>query len=163
MLRCINTWQTGQGYSLYAFTKDCFLIIENCLIVTPLQSQITYCHNKINISRDKTWSMGKGNGKPLQYSCLENPRSRMKRQKDMTPEDELPRSVGVQCAAGEEQRNSSRKQAKAEMMLSCGCVWWWKYWCCKEQYCIETRNVRFVNQGCWLLSCRKWQEWKSKS
>ena len=66
-MRCINTWQTGQGYSLYAFTKDCFLIIENCLIVTPLQSQITYCHNKINISRDKTWSMGKGNGKPLQY------------------------------------------------------------------------------------------------
>ena len=47
----------------------------------------------------------------------------MKRQKDMTPEDKLPRSVGVQCASGEEQRNSSRKQAKAEMMLSCGCVW----------------------------------------
>ena len=56
--------------------------------------------------------MGKGNGKPLQYSCLENPKSRMKRQKDMTPEDELPRSGGVQYATGEEQRavgNSSRK------------------------------------------------------
>ena len=58
--------------------------------------------------------MGKGNGKPLQYSCLENPKSRMKRQKDMTPEDELPRSVGVQYATGEEQRNSSRRNEKAE-------------------------------------------------
>ena len=116
MLRCINTWQTGQGYSLYAFTKDCFLIIENCLIVTPLQSQITYCHNKINISRDKTWSMGKGNGKPLQYSCLENPRSRMKRQKDMTPEDELLRLEGVRCTTGEEWKaitNSARKNEVA--------------------------------------------------
>ena len=58
---------------------------------------------------DKTWSTGEGNGKPLQYSCLENPMSSMKRQKDRTVKDELPRSVGAQYATGEEWRNNSRK------------------------------------------------------
>ena len=63
---------------------------------------------------DKMWSTGKGNGKPLQYSCLENPMSSMKRQKDMTLKDELLRSVGAQYATGEEQRTSSRKKEEAE-------------------------------------------------
>ena len=60
-------------------------------------------------SSDKTWSTGEGNGKPLQYSCLQNPMNSMKKQKDMTLKDELPRLVGAQYATGEEQRNSSRK------------------------------------------------------
>ena len=47
-------------------------------------------------SSDKKWCSGEGNDKPLQYSCLENPMNSMKRQKDMTLKDELPRSVGVQ-------------------------------------------------------------------
>ena len=46
-------------------------------------------------SSDKTWSTGEGNGKPLQYSCLENPMNSMKKQKDRTLKDELPRSVGA--------------------------------------------------------------------
>ena len=41
-------------------------------------------------SSDKMWSTGEGNGKPLQYFCFENPKNSMKRQKDMTPEDEPP-------------------------------------------------------------------------
>ena len=49
-------------------------------------------------SSDKTCSTGEGAGTPLQYSCLENPINRMKRQKDMTLKDELPRSVGAQYA-----------------------------------------------------------------
>ena len=49
---------------------------------------------------DKTWSTGEGNGKPLQYSCLENPMNSMKRQKDRTLKDELSRSVGAQYATG---------------------------------------------------------------
>ena len=53
-------------------------------------------------SSDKKWSIGEGNGKPLQYSCLENPMNSMKRQKDMTMKDKLPRSVGDQYATGEE-------------------------------------------------------------
>ena len=51
---------------------------------------------------DRMWSTGEGNGKPLQYSCLENPMNSMKRQKDRTLKDELPRSVGDQYATGEE-------------------------------------------------------------
>ena len=65
-------------------------------------------------SSDKTWSTGEGNGKPLQYSCLQNPMNSMKRQKDMTLKDELPRLVGAQYATGEERRNSSRKNEDAE-------------------------------------------------
>ena len=63
-------------------------------------------------SSDNMWSTGGGNGKPLQYSCHENPMNSMKRQKDTTPEDKLPKSEDVQYATREEQRavtNSSRK------------------------------------------------------
>ena len=58
---------------------------------------------------DKTSSTEEGNGKPLQYSCLENPMNSIKRQKDRTLKDELHRLVGAQYATGEEWRNSSRK------------------------------------------------------
>jgi len=61
-------------------------------------------------SSDKMWSTGEGNGKPLQCSCLENLMNSMKREKDMTPEDEHPRSVGVQYATGEEQRKKLQKE-----------------------------------------------------
>ena len=63
---------------------------------------------------NKTWSTGEGNGKPLQYSCLENPMNSMKRQKDMTLKDELPRPVGAQYTTGEEWRNNSRKNEEME-------------------------------------------------
>ena len=66
-------------------------------------------------SSDKMWSPGEGNGKPLQYSCLENPMNSMKRQKDRTLKDELPRSVGVQFATGERWRNNSRKNEETEL------------------------------------------------
>jgi len=62
-------------------------------------------------SSNKTWSTGEGNGKPLQYSCLENP---VNMQKYMTLKDKLPRSVGAQYATGEEWRNNSRKNEEAE-------------------------------------------------
>ena len=55
---------------------------------------------------DRMWSPGEMNGKPLQYSCLENPMNSMKRQKEMTLKDELPRLVGAQYAPGEEGRNN---------------------------------------------------------
>ena len=65
-------------------------------------------------SSDKTWSTGGGNGKPLQHSCLENPMSSMKRQKDMTLRDKFPRMARAQYATEEEQRYSSRRNEKAE-------------------------------------------------
>ena len=60
------------------------------------------------------WSTGEGNGKPLQYSCLENPMITMKRQKDRTLKDELPRSVGAQYATGDQWRNNFRKNEEME-------------------------------------------------
>ena len=65
-------------------------------------------------SSDKMWPTGEGNGKPLQYSCLENPMNSMKRQKDRTQKDERPRSVGAQYATGDQWRNNSRKNADME-------------------------------------------------
>ena len=58
---------------------------------------------------DRMWSTGEGKGKPLQYSCLENPMNSMKRQNDRIPKEELPRSVGAQYATGDQWRNNSRK------------------------------------------------------
>ena len=66
-------------------------------------------------SSDKTWSTGEGNGKPLQYLCLENPMISKKRQKDMTLKDELPRSVGAQYATGEEWRKNYRKNEEERL------------------------------------------------
>ena len=51
---------------------------------------------------DRMWSTGEGNGKPLQYSCLENPMISMKRQNDRILKEELPRSVGAQYATGDQ-------------------------------------------------------------
>ena len=58
---------------------------------------------------DSMWSTGEGNGKPLQYSCLENPMNSVKRQNDRIPKEELPRSLGVQYTTGDQWRNNSRK------------------------------------------------------
>ena len=63
---------------------------------------------------DRTWSTGEGNGKPLQYSCLENPMYSMRRQKDRTLKDELPRLVGAQYATGNQWRNNFRKNEGTE-------------------------------------------------
>ena len=103
-------------------------------------------------SSDKTWSTRERNGKPLQYSCLENPMNSMKRQNDRILKEELPRSVGTQYATGDQWRNNSRKNKGMEpkqkqypaMDVTCDRS---KVWCCKEQYCIGTWNVRSMNQG----------------
>ena len=60
------------------------------------------------------WSTGEGNGTPLQYSWLENPMNSMKRQKDRTVKDDLPRSVGAQYATGNQWRNNSRRNEGME-------------------------------------------------
>ena len=103
-------------------------------------------------SSDKMWSTGEGNGKPLQYSCLENPMNSMKRQKDRTLKDELPRSVGAQYATGEQWRNNFRKKEETEPKQKQHPVVdvtgdRSKVWCYKEQYCKGTWNVRSMNQG----------------
>ena len=63
---------------------------------------------------DRMRSTGEGNGKPLQYSCLENPMNSMKRQNDRILKEELPRSVGTQYTTGHQWRNNSRKNEGME-------------------------------------------------
>ena len=101
---------------------------------------------------DRAWSAGEGNGKPLQYSCLENPMNSRKRRKDTTPKDELLRSVGAQYATGDQWRNNSRKnegmkpkQKKYSVVDVTGDRS--KVRCCKEQYC---RNLE-----CWVHESRQ--------
>ena len=98
------------------------------------------------------WSTGEGNGKPLQYSGLENPMNSMKRQNDRILKGELPGSVGAQHATGDQWGNNSRKNEGMEPkqkhhpvvdVTGDGS----KVQCCKEQYCTGTWNVRSVNQG----------------
>ena len=89
---------------------------------------------------------------PLQYSHLENLENSLKRQKDRTLKEELPRLVGAQYATGDQWTNNSRKNEGMEPkqkqhpvvdVTGDGS----KVWCCKEQYCIGTWNVRSMNQG----------------
>ena len=106
-------------------------------------------------SSDKTWSTRGGNGKPLQHSYHENPMNSMKRLKYMTLKDEPPRSESVQFATGQEWRIITNSPRKNE---ADGWKWKWcsvldvssiesKIQCYKEQYCIGTWNVRYMNQG----------------
>ena len=103
-------------------------------------------------SSDKKWSTGESNGKPLQYSCLENPMNSIKRQKNRTLKDEFPRSAGAQYATGDQWSNNTRKNEEKEPkqkqhpvvdVTGDGS----KVQCCKQQYCIGTWNVRSKNQG----------------
>ena len=101
---------------------------------------------------DRMWSTGEVNGKPLQYSYLENPMNSMKRQNDRILKEELPRSVGAQYATGDQWRNNSRKNEGMEPKQKQYPVvdmtgYRNKVRCCKEQYCIGTWNVRSMNQG----------------
>ena len=100
---------------------------------------------------DRLWSTGEGNGKPLQYSCLENPMNGMKRQNDRIPKEELPRSVGAQYATGGQWRSNSRKneglEPKQKQYPAVDVTGDRnKVRCYKEQYCIGTWTVRSMNQ-----------------
>ena len=112
---------------------------------------------------DRMWSTGEGNGKPLQYSFLENPMNSMKRQNDKILKKELPRLVCAQYATGDQWKNNSKKKEGMEPKQK-------QYpvadvtgdrtmvRCCKEQYCIGTWNVRSMNQANWKWSNRAWQD-----
>ena len=100
---------------------------------------------------DRMWSTGEGNGKPLQYSCLESSMNSMKRQNDRILKEELPRSLGAQYATGDQWRNNSRKnegmEPKQKQYPAVDVTGDRnKVRCHKEQYCIGTWNVRSMNQ-----------------
>ena len=112
---------------------------------------------------DRMRSAGEGNGKPLQYSCLENPMNSMKRLNDRILKEELHRSVGAQYATGDQWSNNSRKKERMESKQKQYPVVnvtgdRSKVRCCKEQYCIGTWNVRSMNQGKLEVVNQRWQE-----
>ena len=101
---------------------------------------------------DAMWSTGEGNGKSLQYSCLEDPMDSTKRQKDRILKEELPRLVGAQYATGDQWRNNCRKnegmKPKQKQYPAVDVTGdRSKAQCYKGQYCIATWNVRSMNQG----------------
>ena len=101
---------------------------------------------------DRMWSTGEGNGKPLWYSCLENPMNSMKRQNDRILKEEHPQLVGAQYPTGDQWRNNSSKNEGMEPKQKQypavdGTGDGSKVQCYKEQYCTGTWNVRSTNQG----------------
>ena len=110
---------------------------------------------------DRMWSTGEGSGKPLQDSYLESPMNSMKRQKDKTLKDELPRSVGAQYANGDQWRKNSRKNEGMEAKQKQHPVVdetgdRSKVRCCKEQYCTGTCGPGI--KANWRWSNRRWRE-----
>ena len=83
---------TAKGFTLQCWTTA----LSNSMKLWAMLCRTTQDGQIMVVSSDKMWSTGETNGKPLQYSCLENPMNSMKRQKDMTLKDELHRSVGAQ-------------------------------------------------------------------
>ena len=131
------TWTTALSNSVKLWAMPWRATQDGCVMVDSLT---------------KWWSTGEGNGKPLQCSCLENPMNSMKRQKGMILKEELPRLVGAQCATEDQWGNNSRKNEEMEPKQKQHPVVdvtgdGRKAWCCKEQYCIRTWNVRSMNQG----------------
>ena len=107
------------------------------------------------------WSTGEGSGKPLQYFCLANAMNSLKRQKDRTLKDELPRTVGAQYATEDQWRINSRKNEETEPkqkqhpvvgVTGDGS----KVQCCREQYCIDSGQTRDGKSGILEISKLKW-------
>ena len=110
---------------------------------------------------DRMWSTGEGNGKPLQYSCLENPVNSMKRQKYRTMKDELPRSVGAQYATGDQWRNNFRKNEEmAPKQKQCPVVTGdgSKVQCSKNNIAMDHGMLGPRIKANWKWSNRRWQE-----
>ena len=99
---------------------------------------------------DKTWSTGEGNGKQLQNSCLVNPMNSMKRQKDRTLKDELPRFVNAQYA-GDQWRNNSRKNEETEPK--------WKQHPVVDVTGDGSKIQCCTNKANWKWSNKRQQEW----
>ena len=143
--RILEGWSGFIWTSLITWTTP----LSNSMKLWAMPCRATQDRQVMVESSDKMWSTGEGNGKPLQYSCLENRINSMKRTKERTLKDEL---VGAQYATGDQWRNNSRKNEETEPkqkqhpvvdVTGDGS----EVWCCKEQYCVGTWNVRSMNQG----------------
>ena len=100
----LSKGRQNEIYNHRKLTNECITVKLWAMLCRATQDRCVMVE-----SSAKTWLTGEGNVKPLQYSCLENPINSIKRQKDMTMKDELPRSIEAQDATGNEWENSSRK------------------------------------------------------
>ena len=132
---------------LITWTRD----LSNSMKLWAMPCKATQDGWVIVENSDKMWPTREGNVKPIQYSCLENPMNSVKRQRDRTLKDELPRSVGAQYAIRDQWINNSRKNEETDPkqkqhpvinVTGDGS----RVWRCKEQYCIRTWNARYMNQ-----------------
>ena len=89
-------------------------VLSNSMKLWAIPCRATQDGRVMVESSDRMWSTGEGNGKPLQYSCLDNPMNHMKGQKDRTMKDEFLRLVGARYATGDQWRNNSRKNEETE-------------------------------------------------
>ena len=110
-------------FSLYLL--HCTTALSNSMKLWAMPCRATQDRQVMVVSSDKMWSTGEGNGKPLQYSCLQNPRDSRKRQKDMTLKDELPRLVGANMLlekSGEITPERMKRQSQSENSAQ---LWMW--------------------------------------
>ena len=117
-------------------------------------------------SSDKMWSTGEGNGKPLQYSCLENPMNSMKRQKDWCLKINFPGRLVPNMLLEESGEITPERMKRWSQSKNNAQLWMWlvmevKSDAVKNNYCIGTWNVRSMNEENWKWSNRRWQEWTS--
>ena len=106
---------------------------SNYTRTTALSNSVKLSHarqatqdGRVTVERsDRMWSTGEGNGKPLQYSCLENPMNSMKKQNDRILKKKLLRSVGALYATGDQWRNNSRKNEGMEASKKNTQLWMW--------------------------------------
>ena len=145
------TWTTALSNSMKLWAMPCRATQDRWVMVEK---------------SDRMWSTGEGNGKPLQYSCLENPMNSVKRQKDRVLKDELPRSVGTQYATGDKWINNFRKNEETEPSKNNTQLWMWlvieaKSDAVKSNIAKEPGMLVLWIKASWQQSYRRWQEWMS--
>ena len=173
---------SGSSISLFSFSEDRQTENHNHRKLTNLITWTTVLCNSMKLwaklcraiqdgqvmveSSDKTWSTGEGNGKTLQYSCLDNAMNNMKREKDRTLKEELPRLVRCPICYWRSVEKSLQREwrdgAKAKTTPSCGWDWWQK----QGPRCKSTTAQEPGMLGPWIKANWKWsngrrQEWTS--
>ena len=109
----MGQWWPAAGLGAPSVAVHAWDLLKEVIIIF-ITSTIVWLQVNSRVNYDRMWSTGEGNGKPLQFSCFENPMNSMKRQNDRILKRELPRSVGAQYTTGDQRRNNSRKNEGME-------------------------------------------------
>ena len=155
----------NQNYRKLTKLITCITALSNSLKLSHASGAIQ--GGRVMVKRsDRMWSTGEGNGKPLQYSCLENPMNSMKKQNDRILKEVLPRSVGAQYATGDQWRNKPRKNEGMEPKQKQYQLWMWlviqaRSDAVKSNIAQEPGMSGPWIKANWKWSNKRWQEWTS--